>query len=523
LVYQTIPKYRAAQKTIDQDVAVIKKLGVNINCNKKAGKDFTIKSLKKDGYKYIVIASGAQQGLSLGIPGENSFGVVDGLRFLRASRKGEKINLGASVGIIGAGNVAMDCARTANRLTGGKVSVIYRRSIEEMPAHKEELDALIAEGIEIIELAAPKEVIAEKGIIKALKCSKMTLGERDESGRKKPVEIPNSEFEIQLDNLIIAIGQKPIFDFFGDEKIMLNKKGYIEIDSKTMLTSAERIFAGGDAVENGPASIVKACGDGKKIAASIVAYETESALPIEEPDDINCSYRTLIKKRAQRKFRVDIPELGINQRSSFNEVIATLSDKAAKTEADRCLQCHKLCSTCMTVCPNRAIFTYKIRLGKLTLPVLKLSKGSLKKTGTEEFELKQSYQTAVFTPFCNECGTCATFCPAAGKPYHDKPRFYADNKEFDSEKNNAFMFSKDMNAVKAKFDGEDHKLNINKNSIEYSNKYFSLKMDKKLNIKKSETNKHESKDGEYSLKNFTIMYLLMKSIKKSIQGFPTTG
>ena len=521
MVYQTIPKYRATQKAITQDVEAIKKLGVKIKCNQKAGKDFTIKSLNDNGYKYIVVASGAQQGLSLGIQGEDSFGVIDGLRFLRASKKGEKINLGASVGIIGAGDVAMDCARTANRLTGGKVSVIYRRTIEEMPAHKEELDALLAEGIEIIELTAPKEVVTEKGVIKALKCAKMTLGERDESGRKKSVEIPNSEFEIQLDNLIIAIGQKPVFDFSGDKNIALNKKGYIEIDNKTMLTSAEGIFAGGDAVENGPVTIVKACGDGKKIAASIAAAETKSALLIEEPDNIKCSYAALMRKRAKREFRVEVPELDIKQRDSFNEIISTLSDKAAKTEANRCLQCHKLCSTCMTVCPNKAIFTYEIKPEKLVLPVLKLSKDSLKKIETEEFELKQSYQTAVFTAFCNECATCATFCPTAGKPYQDKPRFYTDKKEFNCEKDNAFMFSKNMDTIKAKFDGEEHKISINRNSIEYSNKCFSLKMDKKLNIKKSIADKRICKDGEYSLKNFAVMYSLMKGIKKSMSGFPT--
>lgn len=520
MVYQTIQKYRATQKAITQDVEIIKKLGVKIKCNQKAGEDFTIKDLRKNGYKYIVIASGAQQGLNLGIPGEESFGVIDGLRFLRASRKDEKINLGASVGIIGAGDVAMDCARTANRLTGGKVSVIYRRTMEEMPAHKEELDTLLAEGIEVIELTAPKEVFSEKGIIKALKCAKMTLGERDESGRRKPVEIPNSEFEIQLDNLIIAVGQKPIFDFFGDERIKLNKKGYIEIDSKTMLTSAEGILAGGDAVENGPVTIVKACADGKKIAASIVASEMKTQLFIEELDNIKCNYKALMKKRTRREFRVEIPKLGINQRNSFNEIISTLSDRSVKTEAKRCLQCHKLCSTCMTVCPNKAIFTYEIFPEKLALPVLKILGGSLKNTETENFELKQNYQVAVFTPFCNECATCTTFCPTAGNPYQNKPRFYADKKEFKNEKDNAFMFDKEMNTIKAKFDGEEYKLCIIKNSIECSNKYFSLKTDKKFNIKKSEIDKHKCKNGKYSLMNFAIMYSLMKGIKQSMPGFP---
>lgn len=525
MVYQTIPKYRSTQKAINQDIAVIKRLGVKIKCNKKAGRDFTIKNLKQDGYKYIVVASGAQQGITLGIPGENSFGVIDGLRFLRASKKGEKINLGASVGIIGGGDVAMDCARTANRLTGGKVSVIYRRTIEEMPAHKEELDALIAEGIEIIELIIPKEVITEKGIIKALKCSKMVLGERDESGRRKPVEIPSSEFEIQLDNLIIAIGQNPIFDFFGNEKIALNEKGYIEIDNKTMLTSAKGIFAGGDAVGNRLGTIVKACGDGKKIAASIIAFETRFEKTINHQISVlhslgeggsitnhTHSYKTLMKKRAKRQFRIKIPELSINQRGSFNEIISTLSDKAAKTEAKRCLQCHKLCSTCMTVCPNKAIFTYKIKPEKLVLPVLKLSKGALRKIGTEEFELKQRYQVAVFTPFCNECATCATFCPTAGKPYQDKPRFYVDKKEFDKEENNALMLSKDenMSIIIAKFDGEEYKLAVGEKSITCSNNCFSLELDKKFNITKSELYKHESKNERYSLKNFAIMYLLKK-------------
>ncbi|MEI6055400.1 MAG: putative selenate reductase subunit YgfK [Lentisphaerota bacterium] len=520
MVYQTIPKYRATAKSIGTDIETIKNLGVKIECNKKAGENFSVKNLKKEGFKYIIVATGSQNGMALGIEGEDSKGVIDGISFLRSVKKGEKFELGASVGIIGAGDVAMDCARTANRMTGGKVSVIYRRTVEEMPAHKEELDALLEEGIEIIELTAPKAVVAKKGVITALKCSKMTLGERDASGRRKPVEIPNSDFDIQLDSLIVAIGQKPNFDFLKDLPIVFNKKGYIDVDPVTMQTSVSEILAGGDAIENGPVTIVKAAGDGKKLAASIIAMETKTAPVAESAANIKCNYKTLMKKRMTREFRVEIPELSVNKRHGFEEIISTLSDKAAVNEAKRCLQCHKLCSTCTTVCPNRAIFTYQTKEESLNLPIIKISSNKTSVAGEEKFDLSQSYQTAIFTPFCNECATCSTFCPTSGSPYKDKPRFYLDMKEFDAEENNAFMIStlKNGSSIQAKFDNILHKLSILGSSIICSNDLADVKLNKDFAV--LECNSKTKTSTNLSLKNFAIMYALLKNVKKSMPGMP---
>ncbi|HBM16610.1 MAG TPA: putative selenate reductase subunit YgfK [Lentisphaeria bacterium] len=520
MVYQTIPKYRATSKSINMDVNTIKKLGVKIESNKKAGRDFQIKDLKKQGYKYIVVAAGAQEGITLGIPGENAHGVIDGISFLRTVKRGEKLELGASVGVIGAGDVAMDCARSANRITGGKVSVIYRRTIEEMPSHKEELDALLEEGIEIIELTAPKAVIAENGIIKALKCSKMTLGERDDSGRRKPVEIPNSDFSIPLDTLIMAIGQKPNFDFLKDLPIVYNKKGYIDVDPKTMQTSIFEILAGGDAIENGPLTIVKAAGDGKKIAVSIAALEAKKTIHEENISNIKCNYKTLMKKRMFREFRVPVQHLSTAKRETFDEIVATLSDRTAKKEAERCLQCHKFCSTCTTVCPNKAIFTYKTQEESIKLPVIKISLDKTTLTSEEIFKLAQSYQTAIFTPFCNECGTCHTFCPTSGSPYKDKPRFYLDKKEFDAENNNAFMLCKSRNgtSIQAKFDGILHSLSVAGTNIFCSNETADIKMSKNFSI--LECNAKSKDSSTLSMKNFAIMYVLLKNVKKSMPGMP---
>ena len=147
--------------------------------------------------------------------------------------------------------------------------IIYRRTVNEMPAPREEMRDALAEGIEMVELAAPKVVVAKDGRFTALRCARMKLGEPDESGRRRPVEIQNSEFDLPLDTLIVAISQGPDFDFLAGEKIELTRGGYIRVDPVTLETSVPGLYAGGDAVLNGPESIVKALGDGRKIAERI--------------------------------------------------------------------------------------------------------------------------------------------------------------------------------------------------------------------------------------------------------------
>ncbi|MFH0881303.1 MAG: FAD-dependent oxidoreductase [Lentisphaerota bacterium] len=252
MVSGSIPGYRATRPSIDQDLRIIKELGVEIRHNQQAGRDFILADLKKQGFKYIAIAAGAQKGQTMDIEGERSEGVLDGLEFLRAVLEQKAPPLGSRVGIVGGGDVAMDCARTAARLTGGKVFIIYRRTIDQMPAQLEEIRAAQEEGIDITELAAPNKVIHKEGKLVALQCMRMKLGEPDASGRKRPVEVPGSEFEIPMDHLIVAIGQKAQLEFLVKEGVAFSKKGYIQVDAQTMETSISGVYAGGDAILAGP-------------------------------------------------------------------------------------------------------------------------------------------------------------------------------------------------------------------------------------------------------------------------------
>lgn len=520
MVSGTIPNYRAQDSIIKKDMKVLNDLGINIKYNYKVGKDITLSNLKKQ-YKYTIISVGAQKGQPLGIKNENCNGVIDGIDFLKSVKKNNAPPLGAEVAIIGGGDVAMDCARTANRLTAGKVYIIYRRTIDEMPAHKEELDALIEEGIELKELVAPKTILVKNGAIKALRCTKMELGKPDESGRRRPVEIPNSEFDIALDNLVIAIGQQPDFNFFGKGNIKLNQKGYIDVNPKTLETSMTRTYAGGDAIENGPSTIVKACSDGKKIAEDIMIKEKIIEQRSKPPQRQKIDMIALSKKRAIRKFKEPIQQLPVENRDNFEEVIFTLSQQNAKKEADRCLECNKMCNTCVTVCPNRAIFSYETPPATIKLPTIKLnSKGIITIANTEDFEIKQSLQTAVFTNFCNECGNCATFCPTAGKPYQDKPRFYNTWEEFDEQENNAFIIFKKKNVwfIYAKFDEELHELALSKTVM-----YLSPDLDIELSKDLTELIKTVSKTKKeklISLQKCAVMYGLLKNITQSMPELP---
>jgi len=523
MVSETIPAYRATSDSIEIDLKILKNLGVEIKYGQKIGRNLQLSELIKGEFKYNIIAVGAQKGMPLGIQGENSLGVIDGIAFLRKARnQRDSISLGSSIGVIGAGDVAMDCARVANRLSDGNVTVIYRRTIEQMPAHKEELDALLEEGISIKELASPKAVISENGKITALKCTKMKLGAPDSSGRKRPVEIPNSDFEISLDNLIVAIGQLPDFSFFDNLPIELNKKGYINVDNKTLETSVKGIYAGGDAIQSGPLTIVKACGDGKIIAESIRKID-EPLLKSKSVNGITCDVNSveLLKKRAHRVFRYPVPHTPIAKRNGFSEIIHTFEDETAIQEAERCLECDTFCNTCVTVCPNKAIFSYKTAPFEQQIQVINTDEIVC---DTESFSITQSYQTAIFTPFCNECANCATFCPTSGKPFSDKPRLYNKFNDFEKQSDNAFMIFKQNgnNSIKAKFNDTLHEL-ILSDVLLYSCPEFNIKLDKDdfklINIEKK---LNVSVSKAVSLKSCAIMYTLLKGITESMTELPVS-
>ena len=275
-----IPEFRLPREILDYEIENLKERKAEFKVDTLIGKTYSIDDLFRIGYKAVFIGTGAGLPHFLGIPGENANGVYSANEFLirvnlmKAYKFPEfdtPIKIGERVGVIGGGNVAMDSIRVALRLGAKESMVIYRRTEKEMPARKEEIINAKEEGIKFHFLSQPVEVIEEKGWVKGVKCIRMKLGELDKSGRRKPVPIPNSEFVINLDTLIIAIGQSPNPLLPSTIKgLKLGKKGNIEVDEKGQ-TSIPGVFAGGDIV-TGADTVISAMGAGRKVAHFIHKY-----------------------------------------------------------------------------------------------------------------------------------------------------------------------------------------------------------------------------------------------------------
>lgn len=278
LVYG-IPEFRLPKDTVvKHEIENVKKLGVKIETNVIVGKTVTIDELmNEEGFDAVFIGSGAGLPKFMGIPGENSNGVLSANEFLtrnnlmKAFKEGYKtpIKVGNKVAVVGGGNVAMDAARTALRL-GAEVHIVYRRSESELPARLEEVHHAKEEGVILDTLTNPVEIIAdEKGWVSGMKCIKMELGEPDASGRRKPVEIEGSEFIMEVDTVIMSLGTSPNPLISSTTKgLQIDKRKCIIAEEDTGLTTRERVYAGGDAV-TGAATVILAMGAGKKAAAAI--------------------------------------------------------------------------------------------------------------------------------------------------------------------------------------------------------------------------------------------------------------
>ncbi|MGN1117015.1 MAG: FAD-dependent oxidoreductase, partial [Acutalibacteraceae bacterium] len=288
LVYG-IPEFRLPKAIVAKEVETLEALGVEIVTNAVIGKTLTIDELFESGYEAVFVGSGAGLPNFMGIPGEELKGVYSANEFLtrsnlmKAYRKHPEtpIMKGGKVAVIGGGNVAMDAARTALRLGAEKVYIVYRRSLEELPARKEEVEHAKEEGIEFCLLCSPTEILGyenkenprdpKNGFVKGLKCVRMELGEPDESGRRRPSPVPDSEFVLDLNTVIISIGTSPNPLIKNTtEGLIVNKKGGI-IVNEDGLTSRDGVYAGGDAV-TGAATVISAMGAGKLAAKSIDEY-----------------------------------------------------------------------------------------------------------------------------------------------------------------------------------------------------------------------------------------------------------
>ena len=445
MVGGAIPAYRLPQASIDQDLAALERLGVEIRYGQRARRRRQRGRAARRRLRAVLVAVGAQRGKRLGLPGEDAAGVLDGVDFLRGVREGRAASIGPRVAVIGAGDTAMDCARSARRVGAISVQVIYRRTIDQMPADREEVHELHEEGIEVLELARPVGLLVSDGRLVGLRCVRTAYGaERDAAGRKVPHDVPGSEFEVALETLILAVSQEPVLDLFAGLAPALTADGYLATDPTTLATSIEGVYAAGDVAAHGPASIVRAAADGKRAAAAIAAAlglaasvppGTDAYRPEPRPD-----VQALTVRRAHRQYRTPVRTTGSAERHGFDETVLGYTVDEATLEASRCLDCDQLCSLCVGVCPNLAIVTYESEPRHWQLPTLDVRAGrvSVDAAPPEPFGVEQRFQVAVLTDLCNECGTCVTACPTSGRPYVDKPRLYLDGEDFDAETANAF-------------------------------------------------------------------------------------
>lgn len=339
-----IPDHRLPKALLEHDIKNIKRAGVAIKTGVCMGKDFSIDDIFAKGFRAVFVATGAHRSLRLGIPGENAEGVIQATELLQAVNLGQGMPLGSRVGIVGGGNAAIDAARVAVRDRNcKKVLVLYRRTRAEMPAFEEEIESALEEGVEIRFLVAPVRVLTENGKVKGVECLRMKLGDKDASGRRQPIPIEGSEFSIELDTLIPAIGERPDTAIFSEKDgLTVTKWGTLEADPETCTTKRAGLFAGGDAVF-GPSTVVQAMAAGKAAAHSISQYlegkevvrEYRLTRPSVYIDPVELSEAELARLRRPRMPRLSV----VARKKNFKEVELGLTETAAVGEARRCLRC----------------------------------------------------------------------------------------------------------------------------------------------------------------------------------------
>jgi NADH-quinone oxidoreductase subunit F len=338
MLVQAIPSYRLPREIVAREVRMIERMGVDIQTNMSLGRDFTLKSLRGQGYEAVFLGVGAPIGVGLGIPGEHAEGITDALSFLRTYNLRGSVPVGKHVVVIGGGNSAIDAARTAVRLGAESVTVVYRRSREVMPAYREEIEEAEHEGVILKLLTAPVEVIAAGRRVAGIKCLPMRLGEFDRSGRRRPEE-GGDTFIIPADHVLVAIGQtldlKGISNGFSLET---RQRDFIQINPVTGQTSEKWIFAGGDAV-SGPSSVVEAVAAGERAAVGIDQYLTGGGHAFwRETREVDTFFDPDAEPVDTPREKLDLIPVE-RRRENFDEVELPWRESVAVCQAKRCLRC----------------------------------------------------------------------------------------------------------------------------------------------------------------------------------------
>jgi NADPH-dependent glutamate synthase beta subunit-like oxidoreductase/dihydroorotate dehydrogenase len=377
-----IPRFRLPEAVLDAEIKAIADLGVRFVCGNALGKDFTMASLKEQGYKAIVLAVGAGAGLPLGVPGEDGAGSMTALDFLGNLGAARKTANGRRVAVIGGGFTAVDSARAAVRLGAKEVYLLYRRTRSEMPATSEEVDEAEAEGVKVMYLVSPKELIRSNGSIESLRMVNHVLGKQDDSGRRRPEEVEGTEFTLKVDAVISAVSQG-----IGGSAGALGVKVLKDRIATTAgaATSVAGTFAAGDAV-TGPDNIIGAVAGGYEAAAEADRFLSGEARFLESSPELTPADKDLVLLRNRtiaRRERVK-PQLRAaeERKRDFETFLEPMSEAEAVAEAARCLRCgcSVTCGLCHRICSSFAI--------------------SLEKDGYDIAKDK-----------CHACGMCAQLCP----------------------------------------------------------------------------------------------------------------
>jgi formate dehydrogenase (NADP+) beta subunit len=346
-----IPDYRLPRDFLNYEIDVVRRFNVSIIYDTAVGKDISLQQLREQGFKTLFLGVGAHESKKMGVDGEEAGyrGFIPGVAFLRNLNLGKEVPLGERLVVVGGGNVAIDCVRSAKRLGFKDVRLLYRRSRAEMPADEVEIREAEEEGIVFHYLTLPTRLIAEDGAVRAVECIRMELGEPDASGRRRPMPVEGSEFIIETDVCISAIGQDSNLFLIGSEPIAVTKWGTITVDAQNMETSLAGVFSGGDCV-TGPASLVEALAAGSDAALTIDRYLSGEApeLPVyRKLEKFTGAVKVFDKNETMGILggqpRPVIECLPVEERiRSFEEVDLGLTAETAVQDADRCLRCYRV-------------------------------------------------------------------------------------------------------------------------------------------------------------------------------------
>ena len=450
-----IPDFRFPESALQADIDFIAQHGVEFifGADKEA---LTVDALHSNGFSYLFYAVGAEVDNHIPLKGDTSK-VMASLEFLNAYRKKEALNIGEDIVVVGGGNTAMDSARSALRVPGVKnVSVVYRRTEEEMPADFEEYENAIAEGVKFIFLTNPEEY-KENG---TLICRKMKLGEPDASGRRRPIATEET-VEFKVDTLITAIGEKvdsSLLSWFG---VPVTDKGWAQMNDETLETPVDGVYVVGDA-QSGPSTIVRCIASARKSVEAAIdkvlgSYEEhdehECDCDHEHEDGHECHCHDEEDEDDEEELSDEELDELIAAEDDFFSTIRSKKERIAKSidpanieafstrESIRCLECSYICNKCVDVCPNRANVAIDLR---------------------ERNDLFDNpFQIVHIDAFCNECGNCGTFCPHQGNPFKDKLTIYNLSDDFENSTNSGFYINED-NEVIVRLDGKTQTLTVDK-------------------------------------------------------------